>query len=173
MKQRCFQIWSALYSTSPLLLRTCAGLRVCVRSPSGPFPAPESLGWCLGVGGGERSELESLTLSPGPQPHSDWLSSSLQATTAGHFPCNHLGEGGRVPETQTALTEAHRLEGLGMDRPQVLRSTSAGGGVRAQKKQAWRGAKAGRDLGSKLIQVSFLSFFFFLSVLRFGAAPCS
>lgn len=55
-------------------------------------------------GGGRRgrSEVESLTPSPSPQPHSDWLSSSLQATTAGHFPYDHLREQGRAPETQAA-----------------------------------------------------------------------
>lgn len=62
------------------------------------------------MGGGVRSDVESMTLSPGPRPLSDWLSSSLQATTAGHFPCDHLREEGWVPETQTELTEFHNEE---------------------------------------------------------------
>lgn len=57
--------------------------------------------------------MESLTLSPGPQPHSDGLSSSLQATTAGHFPCDHLRGGGWVPETQTELTEFQSWQAWG------------------------------------------------------------
>ena len=158
--QRCIQVWSSLHSVIPLLLQTSAGLRMCIRSPSGPLPAPESLGWYLRVGGGETSEVESLTLSPGPQPHSDWLSSSLQATTAGHFPCDHLREGGWVPETQPVLTESHkRARGWGTLRcPQptsaVLSGESPGGGARAQEKLALRRAKARIDFGPKLAQVS-------------------
>lgn len=66
------------------------------------------------MGGGVRSEVESLTLSPGPQPLSDWLSSSLQATTAGHFPCDHLREGW-APGTQTELTSFTRRLRLGTE----------------------------------------------------------
>lgn len=159
-ERRCFQDWSARHSVAHLPLQTCAGLRVCVRSPSGPFPAPESLGWYLGVGGGERSEMESLTLSPGPQPHSDWLSSSLQATTAGHFPCDHLREGSWLPETQTSLTESHSRLADGPPSGASL-PTSAGlnregpeGGPRAEEREAWRRAKAGTYFGPKLAQVS-------------------
>lgn len=157
---RCFQDWSAQQSVARLLLQTCAGPRACVRSPSGLLPAPESLGWYLGVGGGERSEVESLTLSPGPQPHSYWLSSSLQATTAGRFPCDHLREGGWLPETQTSLTESHsRLadgppSGASHPASAGLSREGPGGEARAEEREAWRRAKAGIDFGPKLAQVS-------------------
>ena len=157
-ERRCFQDWSARHSVARLLLQTLAGLKACVRSPSGPLPAPESLGWYLGAGGGERSEVESLTLSPGPQPH--WLSSSLQATTAGHFPCDHLREGGWLPESQTSLTESQRglvdgpPSGASHPTPAGLSRKCPGREARAEEREAWRRAKAGIDFGPKLAQVS-------------------
>lgn len=69
--------------------------------------------------------MESLTLSPGPQPHSDGLSSSLQATTAGHFPYDHLRDGGWVPETQTELTEFHNWQAWGRSTLRCLHPSPA------------------------------------------------